>query len=331
MVEVWGVQLNGDVEEIVEELRRELKGKLLKDLEDIGTNLMVTCISHKDGQENNPSLGILKHDKYSGGAVIPAGTVNCFTCGYTASLPEFISNCFGYNDGGQYGYKWLIKHFGIEPGNRPDIKVNMERFTGKSEEDNGEYVTEEELECYRYIHPYMQERKLTEKVIEYFDVGYCRETNSITFPVHDKDGNVLFIQRRRVKGKGFHFPKGSDNSGILYGEYQLRKNLTWAKEVWVTESVIDALTLWGYRIPAVALFRAMATKKQIELLRRLPVRKIVLALDNDEAGRDGVDLIFNALRGEKLLYRLDLGEYKDVNEAPAEVIKNAEPKLLIST
>ena len=53
----------------------------------------------------------------------------------------------------------------------------FKEFTLNKKEEVKEvtYVSEEELESYRFYHPYMWERKLTPEVVDKFDIGYDKE------------------------------------------------------------------------------------------------------------------------------------------------------------
>lgn len=126
---------------------------------------------------------------------IPAGTVHCFTCGYTATLPEMISYIYGYDDSGAYGTKWLIKNFlSIDIEDRKPLDLKLSRNSNHSEQ---QYVPEKQLDRYRYYHDYMFKRGLTEELIEKYDIGYDpkfklkKNENTfpcITFPVRDMQG-----------------------------------------------------------------------------------------------------------------------------------------------
>jgi DNA primase len=161
----------------------------------------------------------------------------------------------------------------------------------------------------------MYERFLTDKVIDYFDVGYDEETNCLTFPVSDKHGNVLFVQRRSVGTKFFQFGEDDPKGDTLYGIFQVYKNLSWIRRLWVVESPICALTLWGEREPAVATMGALPTREHLELLRELPIREIILAQDNDLAGHTGRKKSGEFLADYKSLYIPQWIEgIKDINQ-----------------
>lgn len=319
-VEVWGIPIMADVEDIIENLRNELHAEgipLLKDKKLTANNVMVTCIAHGDGQEKKPSLGISTVDVKRGNRIIPAGTCNCFTCGYVADLATFISDCQGKNDKGMMGYKWLTQNFvnlSVEKRKPIELSFGEEDLADMLEE----VIGEETLEKFRFTHSYMYERRLTDKVIDYFDIGYDAEKQALTFPVSDKWGDVKLIQRRSVNSKQFINDEGGNKGNHVFGLYQVYQNISWIKEIYVTESPIDALTLWAVRKPAVALMGARITERQAELLRELPIRKIISALDNDKAGNEG-HVKLSRMLTNKVLYRYEFPfDKKDINELPQE-------------
>lgn len=152
-----------------------------------------------------------------------------------------ISRCFGVDDLGQYGNRWLKNSFLTGFNQERHININLDRKLVRNDCRN-KYVDEKELEQYRFYHPYMYERKMTDEVIDIFDIGYDSKTQSITFPVRDKNGNCLFIARRSTIYKLFNYP--SDAEKPIYGIYELYKLKEFPKEIYICESMIDALTLW---------------------------------------------------------------------------------------
>ena len=289
------IQFNAELSEIIEELQRQLTLNgipLLQKTRDVGNDIMVQCPYHGDGQERRPSAGIRKRD----------GQFHCFACNEKHSLPEVISHCFGHYEDllGKFGWQWLTKNFAtIEVENRDDINLDFARNLQNKQENS--YITEEELDKYRYYHSYWTKRKITEeRIISLFDLGYDKQTDCITMPVRDINGNTLFVARRSVKTKFFNYPKGVEKP--LYGLYELKiaaywfgqlnrtrkeqeecPRYTYPNEIIVCESMIDALTAWQYGKYAVAM-NGLGTELQFKQLRELPCRKLILATDNDEAG-----------------------------------------------
>ena len=331
------VILNADCEEIIAELQRQLavnQINLLQRTHDAGRNIQVQCPYHGNGQERRPSAGIRKED----------GLFHCFACGQAHTLPEVISYCFGHYEDvlGKFGMNWLITNFAtIRKEERKDVEIDMERNNSTSKNTRLEhtasfepnFVTEEELDSYRYYHSYWADRGIVdENIIELFDLGYDLRTNCITFPVRDIEGNCVFVARRNVSTKWFNYPK--DVEKPLYGLYELRQSFMQqyegisdfyygAYKLYVTESMIDCLLLWQANKYAVAL-NGTGSKEQLHILKNLPARQIVLATDNDEAGQRAREKLRKALPN-KLITEINFPDNrKDIGECTKEEIENIE-------
>lgn len=289
-----------------------------------GDNIQTNCPFHKNGQERKPSFGVNGEiDK-----------CHCFSCGWSGTIEEMISELYGYQDEGKFGKRWLIKRFNtVQIETRPNI---MEGFNGRnnitirninnihrfkqhiqgdksSEQYSGE-ITEEELDKYRYIHPYMYERKLTDEIIERFDIGYDRERKEITFPVRDIEGRCVFIAGRSIERKFFRLPKGMDKPIYQAYKFSLGKYTT----AFITESFLNCLTCWKYDKPAMAMI-GTGNQKQYEILNKLPVREYILAFDPDEAGRKATERFKKNVHG-KIIKELVYSDNRDINDLQEEFL-----------
>lgn len=317
MIKIENTYINAEIIDILTLLKTHLTLmgiNLLSQIKPGRDNIQVTCPVHNNGQERKPSCGI-RTTEAEGKEV---GSVHCFTCNYTATLPVFISNCFGKFDGGNYGKKWLLKHFsGIEDETR---KLNFDFSRAKTRASLGQdYVSEEELESYRYTHPYMYKRGLTDEIIEKYDIGYDKNTDCITMPIRDKNGKTLFFCRRSVKTKFFNYPNGVEKP--IYGIYELPKDCT---EIVVCESVFNALTCVKYGKPAIALL-GLGTYEQLIQLNKLPTRLFILATDKDDAGKNARIKIRKYLKN-KIVREFDYSSYpqhcNDINDMTEEEFNN---------
>lgn len=309
-MKVNGMDIDAKPEQIIARLQvevEEVTGKhLFRRTKSLGSNMQFSCPFHSGGMEKNPSCGMSREVTYGGGKAHEAGTVHCFTCGYTNDLTNFISDVFGRMDSGFYGNQWLKKNFAAsEIISRPKIDLNFGRSIAVPEKVFTPML-EEELDKYRWVHPYMYERKLTDDIIVMFDVGYDKLQDSITFPVRDLKGNTIFINRRSVRSKFHKYGEDDPKSEFIYGEYELNKYPEWFKnspqkgKLYVVESIINCLTLWTMRIPAVALM-GVGGGNQFNLLRKRKERNIVLALDPDEAGMKAQEKIYKQVGKDKLV------------------------------
>ena len=167
----------------------------------------------------------------------------------------------------------------------------------------------------------MYQRGLTDEIIEKYDIGYDakfippgrkKPMPCITFPVKDLQGNTLFLCRRSVEGKFFHYPQGVEKS--VYGIYELPKNV---KSIIVAESCFNALTAIRYGYNAVALL-GTGTTHEIDQLKQLGVQEFVLCLDGDEAGQRGMEKLKKALRRVSLVWTIKMPADKDINDCSKE-------------
>ena len=305
---------NVDCYEIISELQQQLhlnKIQLLNTIDDTTDNVMIACPYHKDGQERRPSMGIKKSD----------GTCHCFACGEVTGLPQMISHCWGHDSEiGAFGWEWLLKNFlTISVEERKDLDLDFSRDKKVSKT---EYISEEELDGYRYIHSYMYKRKLTDDIIERFDIGYDKNSQCITFPIRDKTGGTLFIARRSVNSKYFNYPSGAEKP--VYGLYELSLLDKYPTEIIICESMIDALTCWVYGKYAIAL-NGLGNELQFKQLREMPCRKFILATDADEAGMQARQRIRKNLKNKIISeYVWDLNIAKDINDMTKEFFENLE-------
>lgn len=303
-----------ELEDILDELQSQLAANdipyLQKGYKRSGNSLQIQCPYHGNGQERNRSAGIRRSD----------GMFHCFACNEVHTLPEFISACFQKTDSiGVFGWRWLRKNFmSLDIEERKNIQFDLDRNVKIKK--TPQYVTEEELDGYRYYHPYWKERKITDEyIIELFDLGYDDKTKCITMPVRDRSGGCLFVARRSVKTKWFNYPEGVEKP--LYGLYELTEQQERYEEVIVCESMIDALTAWQYGKYAVAL-NGTGNNLQFRQLKELTCRKLILATDNDEAGQKARERIRQKVTNKIITeYALPAGK-KDINELTQKEFEN---------
>ena len=279
-----------------------------------GDNVQTSCPFHKNGQERKPSFGV-------NGEI---DRCHCFSCSWSGTIEEMISELYGYQDEGKFGKRWLVKRFNtVEIETRPNI---LENFGGRKNVRNSircdnitngtisNFITEEELDKYRYIHPYMSERGLTDEIIERFDIGYDRERKEITFPVRDIEGRCVFVAGRSTERKFFRLPQGLNKP--LYQGYRFVDGSY--KVAYITESFLNCLTCWKYDKPAMALI-GTGNRKQYEILNKLPVREYILAFDPDEAGRKATERFRKNVHG-KIIKELVYPDNRDINDLQEEFL-----------
>ena len=294
----------------------------------------IHCPFHSNGQEKKPSCGILLQDQTKNGRTYKAGMFHCFACGYSKDLEGGVGDLLKQHSITTSSLDWLKS---ILPGfkldaSEVDTLVPDELFGSLVDKYASEsirvrvlgapkYVSEQELASYRYTVPYMYQRKLTDAIIEKYDVGYdanhippgrSKPLPCVTFPVRDVQGNTLFFCRRSIVGKYFNYPEGVTKP--VYGLYELPKD---CKSVIICESVFNALTAVVYGYNAVALL-GTSNPYQIDQLKKLGVREFVLCLDGDEAGMRGAKKLKAALSEHAIVWTIHMPVDKDLNDCTKE-------------
>ena len=154
------------------------------------------------------------------------------------------------------------------------------------------------------------------------DRYYDMFTRRITFPLWDKDGNVVGFSARIYRGEkdtskyvnsreSKLFKKGE----TLYNYHRARDFVKLEKSVIVVEGFMDAIRLFvGGVKNVVALQGTALTKEQINLLKKLH-SKVILCLDNDSAGENATLSNGEAMIKEGLeVYVIRLSGRKDPDE-----------------
>lgn len=320
-------EINEDIYKVMDRLRKQLRQSgstlLQMDPKESGDYIMIQCPYHKNGMERHPSAQLKKDN----------GWFYCHNCKENHDFISFLTHCLGEN-----GKSWLIDNFqSVSVENR-----NVQIFT-REEAKPIQYVPKEELDKYRSKHPYMYKRKLTDEIIEKFDIGYDKDFimeirddkgnlirrrdigECITFPNKDEHGNILFIARRAINSKFFNYPPDVDKP--VYGLYELYEEIKRGKiirEVYIVESMLDALVIWSWGKYAFAL-NGTGSAYQYNILRNLDIRTYILAFDNDKAGMKARER-FKANVTNKFINEIDYKSYndnKDINEFTEEQFLNA--------
>lgn len=325
MITVWNTPLIATVEQVVNDLKLErFEDGLLREINNTGSDLMCTCPFHKGGKENKPSCGVLLREKVVSDRKYEAGTVHCYTCGYTADLPQFVADFLGLNSPVQ-GFKWLVARYNYNSSDREPLELNL--YRGQALQAS--YMDEAEVERFyqellksKAACEYLHKRALASWLIDAFKLGFDPEDRVVLFPVRDMSGKVAFYKGRSLVGKRFYNAKDIDKTSQIFGLYELCNGrfsqglATPESEIWIAESEIDALSLIGYGKYAVAIMGSHISEAQCKELESTPFRRFVLALDNDEAGRKGAAqikrlLIPKGFRFTNLRWDTDL---KDIND-----------------
>lgn len=293
--------INTPLLEIINDLKSQLHNGKLQTIKVIGQDIRVTCVNpdHKGGHESEASAGVYfgkDSDK------LKYGTYHCFTCGIACSFVHFVAMAFECSD--DTAEQWLIDNYADATEEYEIDLPEIELVKPKAQ-----YINENILKKFQDFHPYMIQRKLTKEVIKEFEIKYS--DGYLIFPVRDHTGKILMLTRRSVEGKTFIIDKDKEKPLYLLN-YIKRHNIDKAL---ICEGQIDALTAWGYGMPAMATMGAVSDI-QINELNKSGIRVLYLFFDNDKAGREFTYKILRKLNKQILpiIVKLNIPNKKDIND-----------------
>lgn len=307
--------INKPIEEILTLLKLSLTNGKLKDIENKGDDILVTCPHHDGGHEKTPACNI-----YIGNDTkLPYGYFNCFVCGEKGSFLKFVAECFDAPE--SYAKAWLLKNFGGEL-----IAKNL--FMGEPivlNRNKGikKHLDESVLDQYQTWNPYLAKRKLSREICELFKVRYDPKYRQVIFPAYDMNGNLVMLAKRSIDVKSFYLDKDVEKP-VYCLDYVMKNNI---KTVLITEGPFDCLTGWEYGFPTIATFGKISDY-QIEQINKSCINIIYAAFDNDAAGRSFLETLKRKLTKRIIIIETKFPAWrKDLNdltkEELQEIIKNA--------
>ena len=305
-----------DIRAILSKLKGELTNGKLADIKYTSDQVAVTCPYHNYGKESHPSCFIYVGDDEK----IPWGTFHCFTCGEKGSLIKFIASAFDRSE--YYAKEWLKKNFTerILEYKKLDIadEIDLRKAGDAAMKEMRKIADECILSTLQSWHPYIEQRHISKEIAEKFEVKYSPEKECLVFPIRDKNGDIISATTRSIKNKNFHLGKNTEKTIYLLNECVKEK----CNQVVVCEGQIDALVSWSYGFPAIALFGAGTTEKQIKELNKTDILHYILMYDNDSAGRKGANRFKKLIKKSVFVTDIIMPKNKDVADCTKEEFWN---------
>ena len=153
--------------------------------------------------------------------------------------------------------------------------------------------------------------------INYYDVF----KNRIMFPLEDLNGNIVGFSGRIYDGSNtnkylntketFLFKKGE----LLFNYHRAKNEIRLKNEVIIVEGFMDAIRVYQSGIKnVIALMGTSLTNDHINFIKKLRC-KVILCLDNDNAGNDATYNVGKELTNNKIeTFIIRLEHYKDPDE-----------------
>lgn len=274
----------------------------------------------------------------TGAFSIKGNSWKCFSCnagGDIFDLYGAINKTTDHNE----QLKGLSELYGVQVDNYKEFNTEYQK------KDETEQYTHTHIHTSTYTQPeqkdytdfflqahkaientdYWKKRGLSKETVDRFKLGYIAEWRHPKAPkaptsprliIPTSPGSYLARDTRDIIPEEQRaYSKSKVGSIQLFNKRALQ---TAAKPIFIVEGELDALSIIEVGGEAVALGSTTKARAFIELCKTSkPSQALIIALDNDEAGRKASRELIEGLQGLNIHYHSfnPCGEYKDANEA----------------
>lgn len=259
---------------------------------DIGNAYVMKTVCHNHDGTGSEKLYIYFNED--------AVVFHCYTSCGTMSLEKFVER---YKDLNYYDAKRLIDEILDRSLNgfdhlyqEQELENPFVRKEKKTFKVN-QVVDDSVLNSF-YPIPYggWVKEGISGKTQKRFGIRYDVFHNAVIIPQLNENGQLVGIRRRAlnefdIENSGKYKPIfangrwfNSDSSTILYGLFENKENIIKSKKAIIFEaekSVLQLDTFYNGSAPAVALFGSNMSSYQADLLRKLGVEELIVALDKE--------------------------------------------------
>jgi len=145
--------------------------------------------------------------------------------------------------------------------------------------------TYEDTKLSAIVKRYLNQRCVTNGKIYVNGVGYVGP--NVVFP-YQEFGKIVYWQQRAITNKEFLFPDGTNKSRFIYGIDSIDPT----EPVVITESIFNALMFEN----GLAIGGSDISDDQKNKLRKVGVKRVVIAFDNDKAGIAGTTKAYDKMK-----------------------------------
>ncbi len=174
-------------------------------------------------------------------------------------------------------------------------------------------------------------RGFKKEILDFYDVGFCKTYGKPMYkrtvvPVYDETGRYLVGCAGRAFDDGYK-PKWRNSANFraeksLYNYWYAKSHIRNKRKVILVEGPPDIWRLQEAGIyNGVALYKVDLSELQKIILEKSGAIKVIIALDNDKAGHEGAERIYQQL---KRGFNTEIFRYnhcKDIGECSVEFLK----------
>ena len=246
------------------------------------------------------------------------------------SLSLNIKNGFKCYSCGEKGSIWrFLDAVGIEAYfQSKDYSLDEIRAILDGEDDAGDALEPLDdtraKECAEWYHEYWAERGFDEQFCRNNRLGYNSRRLRVTIPIYFRGRYYGSLQRTVIDEKPkYLIPQNFQRRKLVYEPLTIPGSnvIDGGNEniLLITEGSLDALKANMYGYKSLATLGCMPSQEQIKIILDRPERKKILALDNDEAGKNALQIWLKTNHPFHILET----KAKDIAEATKEDVDEA--------
>lgn len=179
--------------------------------------------------------------------------------------------------------------------------------------------------------PYLLGRGISEETQQLYRTS--EDESKVCLPYINGMGLATALKYRRTDNKDFFYEAGNNHlKNMLFGYHVIYEKLP--NTLVICEAEIDAMTAYDMGFVGISLGAANLIERQVDLIKKVDVKNIIIGTDNDEKGNLAAKSIDDAFWKTHKLYRYDMPSGYDLNQYWQEfhkappLKKISEPKLL---
>lgn len=240
--------------------------------------------------------------------------------GHFEKLVELILNC----SAGE-AREWVESN-----GRLSSVEQLSRAFATAMGSSIGQYVTEPDAQWERHYESlannvmplWFLNRGFSWQTINNWGIKYDPVYDSVVVPVYWEDRLVGTVTRHTKE----YLPKYQNSPNLPRAEILFGKINHNAKRIYLVEGLLDCIWAEQCGFSALSLLGSSISNKQIEILRKHRFGSLILALDNDEAGKKATEETVKKLtKAGYLLPQLSFVRWpegiKDANDCSPELLK----------
>lgn len=262
--------------------------------------------------DNHPSFFVNYNNDW-------AGTFGDSGTGDSGNFIELVSRL--YETDYETAFEMLKERYWIRPYEAPAISVKLGVKKEKSIFDIPVHNPS----------PYLLGRGISEETQQLYRTS--EDESKVCLPYINGMGLATALKYRRTDNKDFFYEAGNNHlKNMLFGYHVIYEKLP--NTLVICEAEIDAMTAYDMGFVGISLGAANLIERQVDLIKKVDVKNIIIGTDNDEKGNLAAKSIDDAFWKTHKLFRYDMPSGYDLNQYWQEfhkappLKKISEPKLL---